>query len=73
MSFNITDEGQFSNPLGVKVDHLEGGRIRLSQPHLIQHQIINNIGSKDSRKKPKQVPVIPNRNLNRDHDGKEDF
>ncbi|KAI2494579.1 hypothetical protein MHU86_19949 [Fragilaria crotonensis] len=68
-SFDITDEGQFSDYLGVKVDHLEGGQIRLSQPHLIQ-QIINDLDFKENTK-PKNIPAIPNRILNRDHHGKD--
>jgi hypothetical protein len=61
-SFDITDEGQFSDYQGVKVDHLEGGRIRLSQPHLIQ-QIIDDLGFKENTKSTR-VPAIPNKILN---------
>ena len=67
-SFDITDEGQFSDYLGVKVDHFEGGKSRLSQPHLIQ-QIISDLGFK-ANTKSESVPAIPNHILNRDYHGK---
>ncbi len=42
-AFNMTDEGDLCDYLGVKVDHLPNGTIKLSQPHLIQ-QILNDLG-----------------------------
>lgn len=48
-SYYITDEGNLDDYLGVKIDHLEGGHMHLSQPHLIQ-QILNDLGFKDKTK-----------------------
>jgi hypothetical protein len=42
-AFNMTDEGNLNDYLGVKVEHLDNGSIKLSQPHLIQ-QVIDDIG-----------------------------
>jgi hypothetical protein len=42
-AFNITDEGDLCHYLGVKVEHLANGLIKLSQPHLIQ-QVLDDLG-----------------------------
>ena len=41
--FNVTDEGQLSDYLGVKIEKLPGGKVKLSQPHLID-QILEDLG-----------------------------
>jgi hypothetical protein len=35
-AFVMMDEGDLSDYLGVKIDHLKNGTIKVSQPHLIQ-------------------------------------
>jgi hypothetical protein len=42
-TLKMTDEGDHSDYLGVKVDHLENGTIKLSQPHLIK-SILDDLG-----------------------------
>jgi hypothetical protein len=42
-NFNVTDEGQLSDYLGVKVEKLPDGKFKLSQPHLID-QILEDLG-----------------------------
>ena len=66
-SYDITDEGNLSDYLGVKVDYLEGGRMSLSQPHLIQ-QILNDLGFKDNTKS-KRTPAPATKILHRDVNG----
>ena len=34
--FNLQDEGDISDYLGIKVTHLPNGKITLAQPHLIE-------------------------------------
>jgi hypothetical protein len=41
--FNVTDKGQLSDCLGVKIEKLPGEKIKLSQPHLID-QILTDLG-----------------------------
>ena len=43
--FDLTDEGTLTDYLGVKVEHMADGSIKLSQPHLIQ-QVIDDLGFK---------------------------
>jgi Reverse transcriptase (RNA-dependent DNA polymerase) len=45
-AFNITDEGTLNDYLGVKVEKLPNGAIKLSQPAIIQ-QILDDLGFND--------------------------
>eukprot|EP00978_Attheya_sp_CCMP212_P034334 scaffold143320_cov71-Attheya_sp.AAC.1 len=65
--FNITDEGDISDYLGVKVEKLADGTMTLTQPHLID-QIISDLGLKDNTK-TKDLPALSSRVLNKDVDG----
>jgi hypothetical protein len=68
-SFNISDEGQMSDYLGVKVERLDDEQhtIQMTQPHLIE-QIITDLGLQDNSKEhstPARSDVV----LHRDLDG----
>ena len=65
--FDLTDEGTLTDYLGVKVEHLDDGTIKLSQPHLIQ-QVIDDLGF-NSRTKGKDTPAMSTERLHRDHHG----
>lgn len=62
--FNITDEGNVTDYLGVKVEQMEDGAIKLSQPHLIQ-QVIDDLGFNE-RTKGKETPAKSTERLHRD-------
>jgi hypothetical protein len=66
-AFNLTDEGTLNDYLGVKVEHLADGAIKLSQPHLIQ-QIIDDMGFKNSTV-AKPTPAASTIKLSRDVHG----
>ena len=68
-SFEITDEGQVDEYLGVKVVKLQGNRIKMSQPYLIE-QIIEGLGF-NARTKVKSTPAIASKILHRDMEGEE--
>ena len=65
--FKVTDEGDLSDYLGVNITYLEGGRIKLSQPHLI-NQILKYLNFQDHTK-PKMTPAASTKILNRDENG----
>jgi Reverse transcriptase (RNA-dependent DNA polymerase)/GAG-pre-integrase domain len=67
-SFNITDEGTLDEYLGVKVEHLANGTIKLSQPQLIQ-QVVNDLGFNE-RTTEKDSPAASTVRLHRDISGK---
>jgi Reverse transcriptase (RNA-dependent DNA polymerase) len=67
-AFNITDEGTLDKYLGVKVEHLPNGTIKLSQPQLIQ-QILNNLGFNECTT-TKDSPAASTVRLHRDASGK---
>ena len=69
MSYDIPDEGTLSDYLGVKINHLEGGQMSLSQPHLIE-QILDDLGFQENTK-GKKTPAISTKLLHRDTEGKE--
>jgi Reverse transcriptase (RNA-dependent DNA polymerase) len=66
-AFEMTDEGTLNDYLGVKVEHMKDGSIKLSQPHLIQ-QIINDIGFNDQTIS-KTTPAAATVKLGRDLHG----
>ena len=54
--FDITGKGNVRNYLGVRVTHLTNGKIKLAQPHLINH-IVTEINLKsDSNTSP--IPAL---------------
>jgi hypothetical protein len=67
-AFNLTDEGDLCDYLGVKVEQLKNGCIKLSQPHLIQ-QIIADLGFNE-RTGTKPTPAASTIKLSRDLHGK---
>jgi hypothetical protein len=52
--FNVTDEGQIEDYLGVRIEKLSDGRINLSQPHLIQ-QILKDLNLEHSDRNSQEV------------------
>jgi hypothetical protein len=56
-TFNITDKGTLDEYLGVKVEHLPNGTIKLSQPQQIQ-QILDDLGL-NGRNTTKDLPAAP--------------
>jgi len=65
--FEITDEGEIDEYLGVKVHRNNGGSFELSQPMLIE-QILTALGFNE-RTKPKTTPALSSKILQRDEDG----
>ena len=66
-AFDVTDEGQLSDYLGVKIERKDDGTICLTQPHLID-QIISDLGLK-ANTKTKDLPALSSKILNRDTNG----
>jgi hypothetical protein len=69
-AFNMTDEGTLADYLGVKIEPLENGTIKLSQPHLID-QIIADVGFSKEKTKTKSTPAASTVRLHRDVDGEQ--
>ncbi len=67
-AFKMTNEGDLSDYLGVKVTKLDNGCIKLSQPHLIQ-SILDDLGFNE-RTGTKTTPAASTVRLNRDLHGK---
>jgi hypothetical protein len=65
--YKITDEGDITDYLGVNVDKLPDGRVKLSQPHLID-QIIKDVNFRKETK-CKSTPAPSTVILNKDEDG----
>jgi hypothetical protein len=66
-AYVMTDEGDLSDYLGVKIDRLPNGLIKLSQPHMIQ-QILDDLAMNNATKK-QPTPAAPSIKLNRDPNG----
>ena len=66
--FNVTDEGQLSDYLGVKVEKLPEGKIKLSQPHLID-RILEDLGLNLHNTVEKPTPALSTKIIGRDPDG----
>ena len=65
--FNLTDEGDISDYLGIKVTKFSDGRISPTQPHLLDIIIADlNFASNT---KAKEIPAISSQILQRDLDG----
>ena len=67
--FEITDEGDIDEYLGVKVTRTQDGTITLTQPHLID-SIIADLGFKENTK-GKDTPAPSTASIDRDLNGKE--
>ncbi len=67
-AFKMTDKGDLSDYLGVKVERLANGTIKLSQPHLIK-QILDDQGINE-RTGTKPTPAASTVKLGRDIHGK---
>ena len=65
--FDITDEGDIDEYLGVKVTRAPDGSITLTQPHLID-SIIADLGFKENTK-GKDTPAPSTASIDRDRDG----
>ena len=65
--FDVQDEGELSDYLGVNVDRMEDGRIKLSQPQLIQ-QIIEDLNFRGATK-IKSTPAASTVTLHKDEQG----
>jgi hypothetical protein len=63
-AYIMTDEGELADYLGVRIDRLPNGLIKLSQPHLIQ-QILNDLNMNEATKHQK-TPAASSVKLNRD-------
>ena len=66
-TFNLTDEGDLSDYLGINVSKLPGGRISLTQPHLIDTIIEDMKFTKNT--KAKLLPACSSSIIQRDLDG----
>ena len=65
--FDVDDQGDLADYLGVKIEHHKDGRISLTQPHLID-QILNDLHFQ-SNTKPADTPAFTTRILQPDDDG----
>jgi len=65
--FEITDEGEIDEYLGVKVQHNDDGSFELSQPLLIE-QILTALEF-NNHTKPKRTPALSSKILQRDEEG----
>jgi Reverse transcriptase (RNA-dependent DNA polymerase) len=61
-AYKMTDEGDLADYLGVRIDRLPNGLIKLSQPHLIQ-QILTDLGMNQTTK-PQPTPAAQSVKLN---------
>lgn len=68
-AYVMTDEGDLSDYLGVKITKLANGLIKLSQPHLIQ-QILDDLGMGE-KTKSQSTPAVASLKLGRDVNGKQ--
>ena len=67
LKYNISDEGDISDYLGVKVETLADGNIKLSQPQMIR-TILKDLGF-NARTVPKLLPALSSKIILRDEDG----
>ena len=56
--YDLTDEGQIEDYLGIHVDHLNSGKIKLSQPHLID-QICKDVHLSHNAKHRPPLQLAP--------------
>ena len=67
LNFEITDEGEVDEYLGVKIEVLKDKRVKMSQPFLID-QILSGLGFNE-RTKPKKTPAVSSKILHQDKGG----
>jgi len=67
--FDVDDQGDLNDFLGVKVEHLEDGRIKFTQPHLID-QILSDLHMTQPGTKSTPTPALLTKNLQPDDDGR---
>jgi len=67
--FEITDEANVDEYLGVKIERQEDGTVKMYQPYLIT-QILETLGF-NNKTKAKNTPAISSKILHRDTEGKE--
>ena len=67
LKYNISDEGDISDYLGVKVEKLANGNIKLSQPQMIR-QIVKDLGFNE-RTITKSLPALSSKIILRDEEG----
>jgi hypothetical protein len=65
---NVTDEGNLSDYLGVKIEKLPEGKFKLSQPHLID-SILEDLGLNLDNTISKPTPALSSKIISRDFDG----
>ena len=65
--YDIEEMGDVCDYIGVKVDKLPDGRIKLSQPQLIT-QILTDLGFQEHTKS-KEIPALSSKPIHRDPDG----
>ena len=69
----MTDEGDLTDHLGVNIESLPDGKLKLSQPHLIDMILrdLNFLGNdnKSCATKPRNTPAQSSTILNRDLEG----
>jgi hypothetical protein len=65
--FDVSDEGELSDYLGVKIENLDDGKIKMSQPQLIQ-QILDDLGLQGNSKEH-STPARPDHLVLRDPEG----
>jgi hypothetical protein len=66
-NLDLTVDGDVSDFLGVKIERLEDGSIKLSQPHLID-QILKDVGLQHANVSTKQTPAAVSKILHRHTD-----
>jgi histone deacetylase 1/2 len=67
-TFDVSDEGDISDYLGIKVTKLPDGRMSFTQPQLID-SIIADCGLEKPNAKPRETPALSTRIVRRDEDG----
>ena len=68
-NFNIDDQDDVSDFLGIEVTHLKDGSIKLTQPHLI-NAILKDLHLQENTKE-KSTPALSSQILHPDVDGKD--
>jgi hypothetical protein len=66
--FNVTDEGELADYLGVKIEKLPEGKFKLSQPHLID-SILEDLGLDQPNALEKPTPALSSKIIHRDLEG----
>ena len=67
--FDVEDQGDLNDYLGVKVEHLSDGRIKFTQPHLID-QILEDLHLTQPGTKTTPTPALLTKVLQPDDDGR---